>query len=209
MSFSERAEYETPMNPFELMLVERSQYSSLAEYIRELVGDYTNLDGGKANMLQLERTARALTNPRNEQSYPSTLTDAFYWGEIIAYRMNDFVSDGAWGARAYGTINSSMKEIFAPKDGEASEHSIVRHERLADEKLSELEVRDMYELLHGSDELIVSLTEEMQHMPEERQYTMLGFRYIAQQQLDKDGYKGMCSDMLEANGMGYIQPLEG
>lgn len=148
------------------------------------------------NLLQLQRMAGIVTNPTNDTAFPSALSNAFYWGEILAYRAQDIISDDEWAGVAYPLFNAAIREktnsaqLFFEEDnknlrmGSLLVPGHTQAEELhgaADLMMGELEVGDAEFMPPAMEKLIVAMTDQLSERPEDRWYMILGFRFITMQ----------------------------
>jgi len=120
MSFSEQTdfseEYKNQRMLYDTLSLERSRAGSVGGYVGKLVADYEQEPEGRVAMLQLQRVARICTNPENKKSVPVGLANAFYWGEIVGYRMRDAMSEGEFSMNAYENINQALLAQYDTPD---------------------------------------------------------------------------------------------
>lgn len=157
MSFPEQAdssaERTTKPDIYSRIEGERVIAGSTLAYVKQLGERYQgNLDH-KPNLMQLQRIAGMATNPTGESSFPGVLTNAFYWGQILAYRAQDLLSEGEWAELAYPMFSSIVREHLetAQLQSEEPEYDAEKDEwivptRSQAERLRELGDMIMYDL---------------------------------------------------------------
>jgi hypothetical protein len=203
MSFSEQADFsaERTTKPaiYEQLFNEFSFAGATLEHVRKLGEQYGAQQDHVPNLLQLQRIAGMITNPTNEPSFPAGLTNAFYWGEILAYRAQDIVSEGEWAEMAYPLLSAAIhnkvdaaqgflnEPEIHPKTGKSYVAERTQGEQLqatADLILGELESGDSEFMPRAMEELIIGMTDELSERPEDRWYMILGFRFITMQVIE-------------------------
>lgn len=194
MSFSEQAdssaESNNPRTSYEALQFERSRATSIGGYIGSLARHYAELPGGEASMLQLQRASRMITNPINEPTFPDALTHAFYWGEIIGYRIQDLVSDGEFVENAYANLNETIMEEYegVTKTTATSSPDRLQLSSYIFESLKEIEsgVFDDWQNL-----LVETWSQELLGDAEQQQYFILGTRFMLMQNPEHRGKVGI------------------
>lgn len=171
MTFSEQADHSAEhteaaaLHTMDQLRAECLEYGSVAEYVRSLAAEY-NVDDQRRNMLQLQRMAYILTNPKNDESFPRSLTNAFYWGEILAYRSQEELSPEEWATNSYELFNQNMQASTA-QARQPSGKSMM-------EALEEIEAPFIHP---GLDDLIIQWSGEIT-ADEAQWYMILGFRHV-------------------------------
>lgn len=184
MSFPEESGYsaEHPTGPelLGLLNAERDRVGSTKSYLEVTCIYYESVPEHAVNMMQLGRMAGMVTNPNNEPSYPRSLTDAFYKGEVMAYNFHERSSGEIWSTASYSLFNKNMiKTLSAGRDEEGTHRE--RMQRIADELMGDLELVDESEMPPALDQLIIDWSEQATDNPEEQWYMILGFRHIIMQ----------------------------
>lgn len=181
MSFSEQADFsaEHTIEPglIERLTHERDTVGSTTAYLNALGVYYESVPDHAANMLQLKRMARMVTNPNNEPSYPQSFTNAFYWGEILAYTSQDRLVGDEWATISYKLFNQNMIDVLERERDEMASHYDSLHDT-ADIIMGELEEADPEVMPLELDEFIKKWSGKITHDEEERWQIIFGFRHV-------------------------------
>ena len=165
-------------NVLDQLLSERDSVDSTRDYVFALGTQYSAIPEHRANMFQLQRMAGLLTNPTNEPSFPQRLTDAFYWGEILAYTSQERIDGRGWADASYMMFNQSMtatlKEHRDLKPTSKDNLLDVATERM-------LELAEAEHMSSAMDQFVAMLAIDISDDEDEQMYVILGFRHIIMQ----------------------------
>ena len=181
MNFPEQADFaaESSENTgiYKRLLDERDRVGSTRAYLDGLQVSYESVPEHYPNMLQLQRIARLYTNPTNEPTFPGDLTKAFYWGEILAYTMQERMVGETWPTSSYEMLNYAMTTKLA----ELRDKTVPQSDNLlniAATAMGELEMATIVAMPPGTDELIVEWAEQITDNEAQQSHIILGFRHI-------------------------------
>jgi hypothetical protein len=181
MSFSENNEFSAKSTGEAAirtqLLVERLDAESTEEYaqrIRELYrGDNEHLP----NMLRMRSIAQTIVQPMGGRMRSSRLADAFYWGELIAYRMQGLKGGPDW---AFGASSLIEAELSAQKEivQEFLSDQWLRPNLAPDFMIQMIESDSSRAVTHQTEKMIFAVTDDMAVRPDERWHAILGFRHL-------------------------------
>lgn len=157
--------------------LEEARVGSLADYIHSLGIYYGAVPEHAANMLQLQRAARVATDQLGDQAALSPAANAFYWGEILGYRVSDALIGDAWGHASYRLINHDLLERVNSFEDQTDDVAL-RYHMVADEVMGELESMDGTRFPPVMDEYIETRVRAMTDDPRTQHYMSMGFRYV-------------------------------
>lgn len=180
MSFSEQADIPSerirPSNILDQLTSEQQTVGSVPAYISRLERQYYETPLHRPNMLQLQRMAKLVTNPNAYDTIPSERTDAFYWGEIVAYRSQELLSSEDWSADAYKILSQKVLSVMNEfhHTSHTAEQSMNRtaHVLTRDLELPDLLISDQMD--HFIEEWAKLTIEDVLS----QRSMQLGFRYI-------------------------------
>lgn len=165
-------------NVLDQLLSERNSVDSTRGYVFALGTRYNAMPEHKANMLQLQRMAGLLTNPTNEPSFPQRLTDAFYWGEILAYTSQERIDGKGWADASYMMLNRSMTATFQ----ERRDSKLSGMDNLLDIATKKmLELAKAEHMSPAMDQFVAMLAIDISDNKDEQTHIVLGFRHIIMQ----------------------------
>ena len=218
MSFSESNEFSAESTDEAVirmrLLVERLGVESTEEYaqhVRELYrGDNEHLP----NILRMREIAQTIVQPMGGRMRSLRLADAFYWGELIAYRMQGLRGGPDWAFEASLLIEAEL----------CAQTEIVQ-EFLDDKLASPILAPDfMIQMIEndlartmsvGAEDTIVAVTEDLAARHDERWHAILGFRHIMTRLVDvppagrDESIDRLFAALVEASGLEDTSELQG
>lgn len=171
------AEHADNSGLYEQLMSERDSVGSTRTYLRVLGIYYQSVPEHAANMMQLQRLAGLLTNPTNEPTFSKELTDAFYWGEILAYNTQERLVGEGWAAGSYKILSEAM----VAKLGEFRDAKLPYNDNLlqvAATIMGGLGVASGKIMPPAMDQLIIKWAEEITDDKEQQWHIILGFRHV-------------------------------
>lgn len=124
--------------------------------------------------------AGMVTNPNNESSYPQHLTNAFYWGEILAYASQDRLVGETWATTSYKIFSQNMIDVLERERDEMASHYDSLQDT-ADTIMGELEEAGPEIMPVKLDKFVRKWSSKITRDEEERWQIIFGFRHIIMQ----------------------------
>jgi len=189
MSFSEQADYSAENTEeyalMDLLSYERDAVGSTSAYLHATGVYFESVPEHAANMLQLQRMARMAVNPNNEASFPATLTNAFYWGEILAYTAQERVIGDTWAAYSYEIFNKNINGFYESWRNESISH-YENQQRVGQLILKDLGLFNDAKLAPGMGDLLHAWAGDLTSDMDEYKHVLLGFRHVMQQVIEEE-----------------------
>lgn len=190
-----------------LPLIERLQaecdgVGSVSDYIYALGVSFRNLPEHRANMLQLQRAARLVVDPRGHETDDSMSTDAFYWGEILGYTVCDRSIGSSWPIISRELIDKNCIELLNRLQEPYSDEELG----LLDPSTAIIgELEEMDTINPELDDLIGRFADALTENPKLQYHVVLGFRYIMKHVIETAtndvAMANACQSILEANNI--------
>lgn len=201
MTFAEHFRYpaDDQENPplVDVLMAERDRVGSTRNYVYSLGVSYEANPETQGNMLQLQRMAQLVTNPSREPSHNKRLTDAFYWGEVVAYSAGDTHYGAQWSELSYKLFNNEIRDDISTRTQEQhTSGPISRQEYLQQMyEFSEHRMDVLWRTGEGDDDdedkmlpvalesLISDWADDLADDASEQLYIIMGFRHVMMQTL--------------------------
>ena len=181
MNFPEQAdpsaEHTEKSALYEYLSRERDAAGSTREYLQNINAEYVASPAHRPNMLQLKRTAEFMTNPVHEPTFPMPLTDAFYWGEVLAYKTQQQVIGDEWSKVAHKVISEVMVDaLYTMHDDTVPQSENLL--QIADQLMTVLADADGHVMPPALDRLAIEWAGSATNNDEAQWYMALGFRSV-------------------------------
>lgn len=185
MSMPEQPDYSAervtrPPRLIRRLSAERDVVGTTSDYLVAMGIHYESDDTHSVNMLQLQRMANFTTNPNKSAEFPQRYTDAFCKGQVLGYRVGDYMIGAEWPSTAYKVFNENMRlHLAAHRDISVSQ--VENLQQMADALLGLLEQPEDSSIPVFLDEMILEWVDQTSDDLVEQAYTIMGFRNIVRQ----------------------------
>lgn len=167
----------------EVLRQDQQTFESVPAFVGELIESYSNDDEYRANLAQLQRLARLVTNPHPLAELPPASADGFYWGSVLGMTAGDYYFGPRWSEILYKSTNAHM----AVNRANAIYHSIESAQQLPTTSQAAIDTANLflglfeseeYALPDAYQELINEWTPQISTDASQQYYFEAGFNFV-------------------------------